>query len=298
MLAVAAVDRGGAVPLDLGRFLYGAWARALPEESLVEILSRLQAAPEPQSIEKALGILTQWLDDHEGGAQSAALNSIALGLLDRASSLSDRASPMLGLYRSRVVRMVCLDYDAQLRVFLKTLRGLDTFLDTHDFEVIDVVTAANPRRTVEAVLRELADDGSGFRPWVMWAENANLLSHLARTAGSDVVKAAVLDLIPSDRWRSIVQHFDFTNGPDEVVAGLIERSDDDVFLARAAWQFMFPESGWTGSEADYLRARRKVAEQLRQEADPRSRVRGWLDGLLGELDERISASEREEAEEF
>lgn len=295
-LAVAAVDRGAAVPLDLSRFLYGAWARALPEDPLVEILSRLKTAPEPPAIQNALGILTQWLDDDQHEPPSAALTSVAIDLLDRASSLSDRTSPMLSLYRSRVVRMLDLDYNAQLQVLLKILRGLDAFLTAYDFEVIDAVTAANPHGTVEAVLRELADDSSGLRPWVIWAENANLLSRLARTAGSDVVKTAVVDLIPPHRWRSIVQHFDFTNGPDEVVAELIERSDDDVFLARAAWRFMFPESTWWGSEAELLRARRTVADQLRQEADPRSRVRSWLDELLRELDERISAAEQEEAE--
>jgi hypothetical protein len=295
-LAVSAVDRGAAVPLDLGRFLYGAWARALPEESLVEILTRLQAAPEPQAIENALGILTQWLDDHQGESRSPALAATALDLLDRASSLTHRRSAMVGLYRSRAVRMLALEYDAQFRVLINTLRGLDTFLDTYDLELIDAVTEANPRRTVEGVLRELADDGSGFRPWVMWAGNATLLSRLARTAGSDVVKAALLEIIPPDQWRSIVRHFDFTNGPDEVVAELIERSDDDVFLARAAWHFSFPETVWMGSQADHLRARRKVAEQRHQEADPRSRVHGWLDSLLGELDAQIAASEQEEAE--
>ena len=294
--AVEAVDQGAVAAPELGRFLYGAWTRPLPEESLLTILRRLQTAPEPQAIESALGVLTQWLDSHQGEPRSPDMASVTLDLLDRAAALPGRTSPMLDLYKSRVMQMLALDYDSQLDILLKNLRSLDRFPSTYDLELLDTVAASDPRRTVEAVLEELADDTSGFRPWVMWARDGKLLSHLGRAAGTDVVEAAVVAVIPEDKWRSIVHHFDFTDGPDQVVAELIKRSNDDVFLARAAWDFMYPKSGFIGSEADQLRTRQTLAAQLRQDAAPDSALHTWYDQLLEELQARITASEQQEAE--
>lgn len=295
-LAIGAVDRGGAPAHDLARFLYGGWAGKLPEQSIVEILDRLRAASGNRVLEHALGILSHWLDQHEDEPRSPALTSVALDLLDQANALPDRPSPMLNLYRSLVVQRLDLDQESQLDALLKVLRSLDGFPSEHDLELFDSVVSSDPRRTVHAVVRELADDSSGFRSWVMWAEDARLLSRLARTAGAGLVEESVLASVPADQWRSLVKHFDFTDGPDQVVAGLINRSDDEVFLARAAWQFMYPASGFVGSEADQLQLRRTKAEQLRENADLNSPVRAWLEGLLDELNERIRISEQNDAE--
>jgi hypothetical protein len=295
-LAIGTVDRGGAPAHDLARFLYGGWAGGLPEQSIVEILDRLRAASGNRVLEHALGVLSHWLDQHEDEPRSPALTSVALDLLDQASALPDRPSPMLDLYRSRVVQKLGLGEESQLDALLKVLRSLNGFPSQYDLELFDSVASSDPRRTVEAVVRELADDSNGFRSWVMWAEDAKLLSRLARTAGADLTKESVLALVPADLWSSIVKHFDFTDGPDQVAAELISRSDDEVFLARAAWQFMYPESGFVGSEADQLQGRRITAEHLRKDADLNSPVRAWLDGLLDELNERIRISEQNEAE--
>lgn len=295
-LAIEAVDRGAAPAHDLARFLYGGWAGGLPEQSIVEILDRLRAAPGNRVLEHALGILSHWLDQHENAPRSPALTSLAVDLLDLVTDLPDRPSPMLNLYRSRVVQKLGLGEQSQLDTLLKVLRSLNGFPTQYDLELFDSVASSDPRRTVEAVVRELANETGGFRSWVMWAEDAKLLSRLAHTVGADLVEESVLALVPADQWRSIVKHFDFTDGPDQVVAELISRSDDEVFLARAAWQFMYPESGFVGSEADQLKGRRTKLKQLCEEVDVDSPVRTWLDGLLGELNNRIRTAEQNDAE--
>jgi hypothetical protein len=59
---------------------------------------------------------------------------------------------------------------------------------------------------------------------------------------------------------------------------------------------MYPETAYTGPESDYLRGRRRVAEQWIEESPSRGRYRTWLDELIQTIDRRIETVEVEEAE--
>lgn len=297
-LAVTAVDRGAVGPSELGRLLYGAWARPLDAGSMVELLVRLRASNTPYDIESALGILEQWLEMDSRGNVPPELRSIAVDLVGRANELSDRSSAMLGLYRARVINGLGLSFEERLPVVTDLLRQMDSFPDSYDLEVLDSLTEENPEATIAAVLDLILDDnGESFQPSLMWLEDAKLLSRLGRATAPGLLVEEVVRRVDEPTWPSLIGHIDFSSEePDPLLVALLGRSATDVLRGRAAFRFMYPQTAWTGPESSHLRAAREKAARWRGIPDIPERFREWLDEVVGLIDDRVESAERDEAE--
>jgi hypothetical protein len=295
-LAIQAVRDGHSDARELGRFLYGAWARDLPAEHLGTIMVLLADTAEATAIEQALGILSQWFDEHPDH-QRVDLDRIALDLITVATENPGRRSSMVGLLRQKVLTRLRVPIDLQLQVVANMLSHLNSPLSEYDLQMIESLASRNPGQTIEtvmtAIIGERGPDSVGS---VLWLESSKILSRLAAVATSEAVLREI-DKIPSGRWRELVAHVSFSQPePGPLVETLVTKSTDDVVHARAAFGFMYPESGWIGRESDYLQARRSVAISWLGHTNSRIMQR-WLRELIDELDARIAAAVLAEAEE-
>jgi hypothetical protein len=300
-LAVTAVDRGASTGRELGRFLYGAWTRPLGEASVVDIVTRLTAVGGAYEIEHGLGILDQWTERRDGPSFSAELRALALHLIRQGSRLPDRHSSMIGLHRSRLLQTLGLSFEERLNALVEIFRSLRSFADPHDLEVLDALVGENAQRTVEAMVDLITgrdEDESGFKPWLMWLDEAKVLSRLERESSPELVIDTAMTRVDQKKWPILVDHIDLSpEQPDPLLIAVLERSDGDSSLrGRAEFRFMYPETGYTGPESAYLRARRQVAEQWKEVAESQGGFRNWLDQLVRDIDQRIESVEVEEAE--
>ena len=298
LLATSVVDRGLASPTSLGRFLYGAWTRPLSEPVILEIARRLAAPGGSYEIEHALGIVEQWIENREAFTPSRELRTVVLELIGMVKHLPDRTSPMVPLYRARLLRALGFSFDELLAVGLDILRSLDSFPTSDDLEVVDMLVEDDPSRAVEAFVDLLAGSQEGsFEPGLMWLEDARLLSRLQRFSSADLVVSVVLDRVDENLWPRLVAHIDFSpDQPAPLLWTLLERSDGDALRGRAAFRFLYPKTGWTGPESAHLRERREIAEHWIELATEEGSFRKWLETLIKEIDLRIEAAERDEAE--
>lgn len=297
-LAVTAVDRGTSTAAELGRFLYGAWTRPLGEAAVVEIAARLGAAGGPYEIEHGLGILHQWTEHSKGSSFSPELQSVGLDLIGQGNRLSRHGSAMVGLHRSRLLQALPLGFQERLNAVIDVLRSLESFADRNDLELLDGLVADDAGRTVETIVDLIAgEDEAGFQRWLMWLDQAKLLSRLERASSPDLVTDHVMRRITQKEWPRLIDHIDLSpNQPDALLIALLDRSNDPSLRGRAFFRFMYPETAYWGPESAYLRGRRRVAEQWIEGAPSRGGYRTWLDELVQELDRRIQTVEVEEAE--
>src|SRR6266511_575786 len=294
-LAIQAVRDGHSAPGELGRLLYGAWARALPASQIVDIAAILRQTGGTAEIERALGVISLWLDGHPDHHEPA-LNRITIDLVNATSQISSRSSPMLALYRERVLTRLGISLDDQLQLLINVLGHLNTFPGPHDLNIVDALARKDPPRTIEAVLSViLGEEEPVFRLNVKWLEHARVLSRLARATSAEEV-ARHIERVPQERWRELVAHVDFSiSEPDPLIETLVIKSTDDVTCARAAFSFIYPEMMWWGPESNYLRARRSVAVTWLDTATI-PEMRQWLREIIEEIDSRITRAERDEAE--
>jgi hypothetical protein len=297
-LTLDAVNRGASNATELGRLLYGAWTRPLTETVVALIAERLAAAGGIYGIEHGLGILDQWTEAHAGASFSSELRSVALELIRQANQLGDQHSSMVALHRSRVIQVLRLGFEERLSATVDVLRSLDTFPTPSDLELLDTLVAEDPQRTINAIVDLLAgEDEPGFKPWLMWLEQAKLLSLLERTTGPQPVIDAVLHRVDQEQWPGLIDHLDLSpTEPDPLLIALLDRSDEPSLRGRALFRFMYPETAYTGPESFHLRERRRVAEQWIEASPTRGRYRTWLDELNQTVDRRIESVEVEEAE--
>lgn len=297
-LAVQSVEAHAAEPSELGAFLYGAWARDLSPPVLCQVLAQLRDSGAESDIEAALGILDQWLGGDGDNQPDADLAAIARDLLRMAIGLSDRTSPMLGLYRAQVIARLDLPFDERLAFWTDLLSHIDTFPDSYDLDVLDALAAEEPEATVRAVLAVLVgDQDTGFRPAVMWLENAKLLSRVRRNLPEQSAVELVMEVAPPETWPSLVAHIDFTGDePDPLLVALIENSDSEELQGRAAYRAMYPSSGWSGPESAHLEQVRDRAQEWKASGDYPAAFRAWLDRLVDDISREIAAATRREAE--
>jgi hypothetical protein len=178
------------------------------------------------------------------------------------------------------------------------LRSLESFADRHDLEVLDVLVAEDDGRTVEAVVDLIAGENeAGFRPWLMWLDEAKLLSRLERASSPELVIDNVMRRVAQRDWPRLINHIDLSpKEPDALLIALLERSDNPSLRGRALFRFMYPETAYWGSESAYLQGRRRVAEEWIEGVPSRGGYRTWLQELVEEIDRRIQTVEVEEAE--
>jgi hypothetical protein len=205
---------------------------------------------------------------------------------------------MVALHRSRVIQVLRLGFEERLSATVDVLRSLDTFPTPSDLELLDTLVAEDPQRTINAIVDLLAgEDEPGFKPWLMWLEQAKLLSLLERTTGPQPVIDAVLHRVDQEQWPGLIDHLDLSpTEPDPLLIALLDRSDEPSLRGRALFRFMYPETAYTGPESFHLRERRRVAEQWIEASPTRGRYRTWLDELNQTVDRRIESVEVEEAE--
>jgi hypothetical protein len=299
-LAVTAVDRGASTATELGWFLYGAWTRPLGEAAVVEIVARLGAAGGTYEIEHGLGILDQWTEHRKGSSFSPELRSLALDLIGQSNRLPDHHSSMIGLRRLRLIRAIGLRFEERLNAIIDVFRSLQSFADPHDLEVLDALAADDAQRTVDAIIDLIAgqdEDEAGFKPWLMWLDEAKILSRLERASSPELVVDTVMTRVDQKEWARLVDHIDLSSEEaDGLLIALLERSRDPSLRGRAMFRFMYPGTVYTGPESAYLRARRQIAEQWIEGAPSQGGYRTWLDELIQDIDQRIDSVEVEEAE--
>jgi hypothetical protein len=296
-LATEAVDRGASAATELGRLLYGAWTRPLTEAAVITIATRLAAAGGAYAVEHGLGILDQWTEHHAESPFSTELASVTLDLIRQGNRLSDR-SAMIALHRSRLLQVLGLGLEERLTAVVDVLCSLNTFASRNDLELLDTLAAEDPQRTIDTIVDLLVGDDEGsFQPWLMWLDQAKLLSRLERASSSQLVVDTVIQRVEPAQWPRLIDHLDLSPAaPDPLLVELLDRSNEPSLHDRAAFRFMYPETAFWGAESAYLRGRRHIAEQWIEASPPQSGDRTWLDELIQTIDRRIESIEIEEAE--
>jgi hypothetical protein len=297
-LATDAVDRGASTATELGRLLYGAWTRPLTEAAVIAIAGRLAAAGGAYAVEHGLGILDQWTEHHAESSFSTELTSVTLDLIRQGSHVSDR-SAMIALHRSRLLQVLGLGLEERLTAVVDIFRSLKTFAGRDDLELLDKLTTEDHQRTIDTIVDLLVGDDEGsFQPWLMWLDQAKLLSRLERASSSQLVVDTVIQRVEPAKWPRLIDHLDLSpTTPDPLLVELLDRSNEPSLHGRALFRFMHPEMAYWGSESAYLRGRRRIAEQWIEAAPPQSGYRTWLDELIQTIDRRIESVEVEEAEQ-
>lgn len=297
-LAVQSVEAHAAEPSELGTFLYGAWARGLSSPVLCQVLAQLRDSGTESDVEAALGILDQWLGGDRDNQPDADLVAIARDLLRMAIELSDRTSPMLGLYRAQVIVRLGLPFDERLALWTQLLSHTDTFLDSYDLDVLDALAAEEPEATLRAVLAVLVgDQDTDFRPAVMWLEDAKLLSRLRKKLPEKSVVELVMEAAAPETWPSLVAHIDFTGDePDPLLVALIGNSDSEELQGRASYRAMYPGSAWSGPESAHLKLARDRVREWKASEDHPAAFLGWLDRLIDDISREVAAATQREAE--
>ncbi|MBA2725286.1 MAG: hypothetical protein H0U53_04785 [Actinobacteria bacterium] len=294
-LAIQAVDQGASKAAELGLFLYGGWVRPLEGPTISQLLRRFADSGGTSEIEHALGILDHWLEERT--AVEGELRSLAIRLIAQSTGISGWSSPMVALYRSRVIRALGLDVSERLGILVDLLRASDSFADSHDLEILDAIVEEDPIRATEAIVDLFIDENGGYQPWLSWLGDARLLSRLERLSSAELVTGVVMGRVVRENWARLIEHIDMSAAePDHLLVALLDESDDSALRGRAGLQFMYPAMVWTGRESEHLKERRVVAERWLDAARPDSGFRSWLEQLYWEIGQRISVVEAEEAE--
>jgi hypothetical protein len=188
--------------------------------------------------------------------------------------------------------------EERLTAVVDVLCSLNTFASRNDLELLDTLAAEDPQRTIDTIVDLLVGDDEGsFQPWLMWLDQAKLLSRLERASSSQLVVDTVIQRVEPAQWPRLIDHLDLSPAaPDPLLVELLDRSNEPSLHDRAAFRFMYPETAFWGAESAYLRGRRHIAEQWIEASPPQSGYRTWLDELIQTIDRRIESIEIEEAE--
>lgn len=294
-LSIEAVQEGIAQRSDLRSFLYGAWTRALPEHSVARIVDVLGSSTDVHDIEHALGIGSQWLDDHDDVTLSE-LQDVLKDLLQQSARVRDTHSAMLSLYREKVSNRISLPPVSRRDVLVAILSKAGRGARSSDLGLLDQLTREDPQLAVEVVLTAVLGDGpEDLRG--LWLEDEHLLSRVASAAPEDVMRSA-LDAVPADRWRELVSHIDFgVSRPNWLIDLFVGAETDDVTRARAAYAFMYPARAYWDLESSYITTRRDAANEWLKDPGTPTMTTVWLRDVIAELNARIEKALLSEAEE-
>jgi hypothetical protein len=294
-LCIETVATGHAEGRELGRFLYGAWAKDLPQDVVSELVSAAGSSDSTSDLEAAIGIVSQWLDRHPDAVLSELL-PVAMGLVRRSALVADQSS-MLSLYREKVLPRLELPITERLRTLRDILHNLGGRLDNHDESIVEQMSEVAPEETINTVISVILGEGDiedvkrSFR-----LQYSKVLSRVTAHASPETIRSCI-DALSKDRLRELIAHIDFsTNSPSFLIEYLIETAEDDVVRARAAFAFIYPDNAWWGPESEYLRNQRPRVESWANAAT-RSTTRTWLIDVEAELLARIEVAVSREREE-
>ncbi|MFF5227984.1 hypothetical protein [Dactylosporangium sp. NPDC000521] len=280
---------------DLGRFLYGAWARELPAAQLSEIASLLAAEGDAVQVEHALGIISQWLDAHEEQEVDPQVVQTARAILMGTSQFGGRERSRSALYRERILSRLGLSASDDVEIVVELLSNLESFPSDHDLRLLDNILVKDSPKAVQALMQLIVpgDGPAGLNAF--WLDRANLLSRMATQAPAEVLSA--IRNLDQSRWRELPAHVDFSGEPNDLIRLLVLESTDEVVGARAAFRFIYPENFWTGPESTYLQGRRAVVATWMSSSEG-PRFIEWLSTIREEIDQRIQRALLQEAEEY
>lgn len=294
-LAISTVSAGRADPRDLGRLLYGAWASDLSAHSAASIANMLGQTGQSQAIEHALGIVDQWLGKHPQREESQ-IDQVALSLIKATTQEPRHRSPMLSLFRQKIIGQLDIPFSAQLEIAISVLSQLQAPADERDLQLVESLAKKDPDATIRAVVELIDRSRDGRILSVQWLEQTKILTRLASATSPQQVLRELSSARPEELGKFIA-HVSFDNSePGILVEYLIANSSSEIDLARAAFSFSYPGRGWSGSEAAHLRSRRAVALSWLNHTASLS-MQQWLRSLIRDLDEHIARAERSEAEE-
>lgn len=297
-LACSAIDVGGARPAELGRLLYGAWVARVPEAEVLAIATRVASGGGAYEIEHALGMIEQWLENQEPAELSETFRRTALALLEEATALGEAASPMVPLYRLRVVRAMELRGAQLADIAAAVFRSLESFPDEHDLELIDLLVQRDANLGIALIIDLLTtDDADDNYFWRHWMEDAKVVTRVGNSSSADRIVEAALEHVAPEDWHRLIPHIDFDKErPDPVLVALLDRLDDERLRGISTFHLMYPRSGWSGAESSMLRNRQTKAREWLAEADSDTGFAQWLQGAIQEMEQRIHAAELSEAE--
>jgi hypothetical protein len=311
-LAMDAVEHGASEARELGRLLYGAWARNLHPDVVADLLKllvddigRQLDADDPgtalHTLDQALGIADQWTEENTAPATGSPLRSVIsnlLALTETAEGRARRSSSMLDLHVSRIVPRLGLDLNDRLAMLIGRFKSLQSFPSEYDLAELDRLATMDPATVATAVLELLgSSEGGQFRPWSMWLGDANVLTRLRPYVNSDELTELVLRKCAPGAWPDLVAHINFdTDEPDPLLVALLGKSDDSDLRGRAGFRFMHPQSVSMGTESENLRRRMASALRWRQAPEHPPLFVEWLEQVIDALEANISRAEQREAE--
>lgn len=302
-LAVEAVKRRVADAAELGRYLFGGWTRPLPAESLLPILELLAGADNPLALDRALGILDQWMEVREAAAAppvpESAVEAMALSLIEKSIDVDVPSARMNGFYRSRILPRLSAGYEVRLDIALRVLSaGSLLHLDRHDLQLIESLASERPTETVQAIVGLLVNaynDSVEGRRFVFG--DTELLTTLRRSGCSQDDFEQAFDGLGSQELAGLLGHVDFTGDvPDPVIPLILRLADDERLYGSASEEFMFPGHGWTGRESAHLAARAEAAKAWRVAGPYDASFERWLDYLDDAIAVRTALAIEREAE--
>ncbi|RIK09792.1 MAG: hypothetical protein DCC49_05080 [Acidobacteria bacterium] len=291
-LALEAVRRGTVDSAELGRFLFGGWARQLPAGDVAAILAELASAHTAVATEQALGILEQWADARPDTEVPDELGGVGRQLLDQTTGLGRHDRGMISLYRGKLVPRLRMTFSDRLDLFLELLRGMESFLTDDDLTILDALASERPKETVETLVALAAAPNELSLGYM---EHSKILSRLRAIAGTEILGESIAEL-PRDALPRLVGHIDFSGDEPDPLIGLLIEMDGTGVRVQATTEFLYPEHGWTGLESVHFEERRAVVDHWMAIAGISAPFQEWLTDLASDLDERIASARNAEVE--
>jgi hypothetical protein len=207
------VEEGRAPGAALARLLYGARIRSLDEANAIRVLEAVRAS---DNTEAALGMLDQWLDEHE--ERSEAISRIAGELASQA--VMTGSATMRDYYIQRLIESDVLDASALLPIWEARMLNRDGLVEQVDRLMTERVlrdpATAEPR-IFELVRRGRHEGGFGL----FSSTDLALLSQLAAATSPDEVWHE-LERWPEDDLRWALHHMSWGGGePDPLVRAFL-----------------------------------------------------------------------------
>ncbi len=281
----------------VNRLAFGSWLNPLPPETAADVVDALvtdASVGDAFALEAGMFAVFTYLG-HVGGLETLPgpagrrFEAEALRLIEIYDVWTGPIRD-LSYLRAQLVRHLRLDPERQLAsAFAGLIAGQPD--NQHTLEAVREACLALGEHSIDVVLSWLLGlvgvDALHLR-------GAHLVSLLEAAFGMDPVLAA-LQLRTDEEQATLLAQVDFSADLPELVLRLV---DAGGLRARteAVTRYLYPDTGYIGSYADYLAERRAALEPMREQATevhgPTSNVASFLIELSDALDEAITSERR------
>jgi hypothetical protein len=278
----------------VNRLAFGSWLNPLPPETVADVIDTLvtdASDGDAFALEAGMFAVFTYLD-HAGGletlpdAAARRFEAAAVRLIDTYDAWTGPIRD-LSYLRAQVVQHLRLDPDQQLAIALAGLIA-DQPDYQHTLEAVREACLPLGERSIDTVLSWLLGltgvDALHLR-------GAHLVSLLEAAFGTEPVLAA-LQLRTDEEQATLLDQVDFSSDLPELVLRLVEGGGPRG-RTEAITRYLYPDTGYVGSYADYLAERRAALEPMREQATEAPglvpNVASFLIELSDALDEAITS---------